>query len=151
MVTRVQQQQIDALNHILELELAGVVKYTHYALMVFGYQRLPIIHWLQGNARDSLGHAHKAGELITLLGGHPSLKIGELLETERHDIGDILRESLDHESAACSAYYALLRLASGESVLLEEFARAMIAEEELHMDEVNKMLRQPGAIAPFSA
>lgn len=143
------QVAIDALNRIMELELAGVVKYTHYALMVFGYNRIPIVSWLKGNADESLAHAHKAGELVTLLGGHPSLKIGPLLETEKHDIGDILRESLEHEKTALAAYYDLLKIGEGNSVLLEEYAREMIVQEELHLDEVNKMLRKSGATAPF--
>ena len=142
---------IDALNRIMELELAGVVKYTHYSLMVYGYNRIPIVSWLKGNADESLAHAHKAGELVTLLGGHPSLKIGPLLETEQHDIGDILRESLAHERSALAAYYELLQIAEGYSVLLEEYAREMIVSEELHQDEVNKMLRKPGETAAFKA
>lgn len=142
---------IDALNRIMELELAGVVKYTHYSLMVYGYNRIPIVSWLKGNADESLAHAHKAGELVTLLGGHPSLKIGPLLETEQHDIGDILRESLEHERSALAAYYELLQIAEGHSVLLEEYAREMIVSEELHQDEVNKMLRRPGETAAFKA
>lgn len=142
---------IEALNRIMELELAGVVKYTHYSLMVFGYNRIPIVSWLKGNATESLGHAHRAGELLTLLGGHPSLKIGSLLETEKHDIGDILRESLAHEQTAITAYYALLKIAENKSILLEEYAREMIVQEELHLDEVDKMLRRPGEIAPFQS
>lgn len=140
---------IDALNRIMELELAGVVKYTHYSLMVYGYNRIPIVSWLKGNADESLAHAHKAGELVTLLGGHPSLKIGALLETEKHDIGDILRESLEHEKNALAAYYDLLKIAEDQSVLLEEYAREMIVNEEMHLDEVNKMLRRPGDTAAF--
>ncbi|TDR81381.1 ferritin-like domain-containing protein [Paludibacterium purpuratum] len=141
---------IAALNHIMELELAGVVKYTHYALMVYGYNRIPIVSWLKDNATESLDHARRAGEMVTLLGGHPSLKIGALLETERHDIGDILRESLQHEQKALDAYYELLKISVEKSVLLEEYAREMIVQEELHLDEVNKMLRAPGATAPFA-
>ncbi|MDD2729953.1 ferritin-like domain-containing protein [Malikia sp.] len=143
------QAAIEALNRIMELELAGVVKYTHYSLMVFGYNRIPIVSWLKGNADESLAHAHKAGELVTLLGGHPSLKIGPLLETEQHDIGDILRESLAHEKNALAAYYDLLKIVQGQSVLLEEYARDMIAIEEMHQDEVNKMLRRPGDTTAF--
>jgi bacterioferritin len=143
------QAAISALNKILETELAGVVRYTHYSLMVYGYNRIPIVAWLKGNADESLVHAHRAGELVTLLGGHPSLKIGSLLETEQHNIGDMLRESLVHEQAALVAYYDLLKIAAGKSVLLEEFAREMIVQEELHQDEVNKMLRPPGAIESF--
>jgi bacterioferritin len=145
------QVAIDALNEIMELELAGVVKYTHYALMVNGYNRIPIVSWLKANAQEGLAHAHRAGEMVTLLGGHPSLKIGSLLETEQHDIGDILRESLAHEKNALSAYYKLLDIAkSNNSVLIEEYARDLIVQEELHLDEVNKMLRKPGETGPFT-
>lgn len=140
---------IAALNLIMETELAGVVRYTHYSLMIFGYNRIPIVSWLKQNAEEGLAHAHKAGELVTLLGGHPSLKIGPLLETERHDIGDILRESLEHEKQALKSYYELLKISEGKSVLLEEYAREMIMNEELHLDEVNKMLRNPGSLRPF--
>ncbi len=142
---------IESLNTILEFELAGVVRYTHYALMVFGYNRIPIISWLRGQAAESLDHANKAGEIITHLGGHPSLSIGPLLETHNHDIGDILRESLAHEKLALNSYRELLKLVEGQSVMLEEYAREMIYLEELHMGEVDKMLRKPGDIAVFSA
>jgi bacterioferritin len=141
---------IALLNRIMESELAGVVRYTHYSLMVFGYNRLPIISWLRGQAEESLAHAHKAGELITHLGGHPSLAIGALLETHKHDIGDILRESLAHEGLALQLYKDLLKEAEGVSVMLEEYARTMIYTEELHQGEVNKMLRKPGDVAVFS-
>ncbi|HEY2846195.1 MAG TPA: ferritin-like domain-containing protein [Pyrinomonadaceae bacterium] len=141
---------IEVLNRILELELAGVVRYTHYSLMIFGYNRIPIVSWLKGNSDESLAHAYKAGELVTMLGGHPSLKIGALLETQKHDIGDILRESLEQERSTLDAYYELFQLTEGKSVVLEEYAREMISLEEMHLDEVNKMLRKPGDIAPFN-
>jgi bacterioferritin len=140
---------IKALNTILEMELAGVVRYTHYALMVFGYNRIPIVSWLRGQATESLDHANKAGELITHLGGHPSLSIGPLLETHNHDIGDIMRESLEHESASLNCYHKLLKMVEGKSVMLEEYAREMIYAEELHIGEVDKMLRKPGDVAVF--
>ncbi|MDD5411712.1 MAG: ferritin-like domain-containing protein [Methylobacter sp.] len=133
---------VKVLNKILETELAGVVRYTHYALMVFGYNRIPIVSWLHGQATESLSHANEAGELITHLDGHPSLGIGSLLETHRHDIGDILRESLDHEALALSAYNELLELVNGRHVMLEEYARRMIAKEEMHLGDVRKMLKK---------
>lgn len=145
-----QQAASSVLNRIMELELAGVVRYSHYSLMVYGYNRIPIVAWMKDNANESLAHAQKAGELVTLLGEHPSLKIGPLLETQQHDIGDILRESLEHEKTALAAYNELLKIVEGQSVLLEEYAREMIVSEELHVDEVNKMLRRPGDTAAFA-
>ena len=134
---------IEVLNEILETELAGVVRYCHYSLMVFGYGRIPIVSWMRSQADESLLHAHEAGELITQLEHHPSLGIGPLLETHQHDVGDILRESLEHELLALSAYHRLLELVEGKSVLLEEYARRLISQEEMHVGEVRKMLRRP--------
>ncbi|MCX7105034.1 MAG: ferritin-like domain-containing protein [Methylococcales bacterium] len=134
---------VSVLNNILEAELAGVVRYTHYSLMVFGYNRIPIVSWMRNQATESLAHANEAGELITQLNSHPSLGIGTLLETHRHDIGDILRESLDHEILALAEYSKLLDLVNGRNVLLEEYARRMIALEEMHLGDVRKMLKKP--------
>ena len=142
---------VGLLNEILETELAGVVRYTHYALMVFGYSRIPIVSWLRAEATTSLMHANEAGELVTHFGEHPSLKIGALLETHKHGINDILLEALEAEKAGLALYKRLLDLVRDRSVLLEEYARKKIAEEEQHLGEVNKMLRKPGEITQFAA
>lgn len=134
------------LNKILETELAGVVRYTHYSLMVFGYNRIPIVSWLRQQATESMTHAQQAGEVITALGEHPSLSIGPLLETHKHDVGDILREALDNEHAGLQLYKDLLREVEGRSVWIEEYARQMVYQEELHSFEVDKMLRRPGEV-----
>jgi bacterioferritin len=142
---------IAILNRILEQELAGVVRYTHYSLMVFGFGRIPIVSWLQAQATEALAHAQAAGEMITLLGGYPSLAIGALLDSHQHDIGSILRESLATEGEALTLYRELLELARDRSVTLEEYARQMIQAEEMHAGDVDKMLRKPGDVARFQA
>ena len=138
---------LSLLNKALEYELAGVVRYTHYSLMVFGYNRIPIVSWLRSQADESLLHANQAGELVTHFGGHPSLGIGPLLETHNHDIGAILVESLQHERSTLGVYKELLEEVEGKSVMLEEYARQMIHDEELHLGEVDKMMRKPGTTA----
>ncbi len=140
-----QDAVINVLNNILEFELAGVVRYTHYGFMIFGYNRIPIVKWMRSQATESLEHANQAGEMITHLGGHPSLSIGVLLETHKHDVEDILRESLEHEMQALAEYHRLLDLVNGRNVLLEEYARRMCAQEEMHAGNVRKMLLKPGA------
>ncbi|HYC53528.1 MAG TPA: ferritin-like domain-containing protein [Candidatus Binatia bacterium] len=143
-------KSVDLLNKILEMELAGSIHYTHYSFMVFGYNRIPIVDWLRSQASESTAHAQQAGELVTILGGHPSLGIGPLLETHKHDIGDILRESLSHERATLKLYEELLALVEGDDVMLEEYAREHIYMETMHLGEVDKMLRKPGEIERFS-
>ncbi len=138
------------LNRILEAELAGVVRYTHYSFLVFGYGRIPIVSWLRAQAEESLLHAQQAGEWITTLGAYPSLAIGPLLDSHQHDIGDMLRESLQSEGTALALYRELLAAVEGKHVAIEEFARQMILAEELHAAEVDKMLRKPGEVAAFA-
>jgi bacterioferritin len=135
------------LNLIMEAELAGVVRYTHYSLMVTGPNRIPIVQFLKAQATESLLHAQQAGEILTGLDGHPSLKIAPLEETFKHSIYDILLESLNHERSALSLYKQFLEVVTDASIYLEEFARTMIGQEELHGMELKKMLRdyQPNA------
>ena len=137
-------QVVDVLNRLLEAELAGVVRYTHYSFLVFGFSRIPIVSWLRDQANESLLHAQQVGEWITTLGAYPSLGIGALLDSHKHDISAILQESLATEGKALDLYRDLLRLVEGHSVALEEFARQMIHTEEMHAGEVDKMLRRPG-------
>jgi bacterioferritin len=142
---------VELLNRILEAELAGVVRYTHYSFLVYGYNRIPIVSWLREQASESLLHAQQAGEMITHLGAYPSLTIGPLLDNHQHDIGAIMRESLETEARALALYKELLVVVEGSSVMLEEYARQMVYAEEQHAGEVDKMLRKPGELATFQS
>lgn len=138
---------ITKLNEIVEHELAGVVRYTHYSFMVFGFSRIPVVSWFRSAANETLTHATEAGEMVTLLGGHPSLAIGSLLETHRHDMAEILREAMDFEIQGVELYRELLTLAEESgSITIEEYARGKISEEAMHIGDIDKMLRRPGEI-----
>lgn len=89
---------IKTLNEIMEYELAGVVRYTHYSLMITGPYRIPLVDFFKAQATESLTHAQQAGEIITGLDeGHPSLKIAPVQESSHHAIEEIIQESLEHE------------------------------------------------------
>ncbi len=135
------EKAIALLNSIMEFELAGVVRYTHYSLMVTGPNRIPIVEFFKMQATESLTHAQQVGEILTGLEGHPSLRIAPMEETFQHSVKNILEESLNHEKKALDLYKTLLDTVSDASVYLEEFARTMIGTEELHTIEIRKMLR----------
>lgn len=132
---------ISALNAILEAELSGVVRYTHYSLMITGPHRIPLVDFMKGQATESLVHAQQVGEIITGFGGHASTAIAPIEETHQHDIKPILEESLQHELDAVRLYRDLLKVVEDRSVFLEEYARTQIATEEEHQLELRKMLR----------
>ena len=132
------------LNEIMEYELAGVVRYTHSAMMITGPYRIPIVAFLKEQASESLLHAQGAGELIAGLDGHPSQKIAKIEETGQHTIKEILEESLEHELHAVGLYKKLLEEVEDSSIYLEEYARGMIGEEEQHSLELKRMLKDYG-------
>ncbi|HEY3785755.1 MAG TPA: ferritin-like domain-containing protein [Steroidobacteraceae bacterium] len=137
---------LTVLNRILELELAGLVRYLHYSFMIFGHNRIPIVAWLRAQADEAQAHAVKAGEHITNLSGHPSLRIGALLETHKHNVDEILSEAHTHEDEGLAEYRSLLQLVAGKNIMLEEYARQQVATEEEHLAEISKMMRKPGSI-----
>jgi bacterioferritin len=139
------------LNRIMEFELAGVVRYSHYSLMITGPNRIPIVTFMKAQASESLLHAQQAGELLTGLDGHPSLGIAPIEETFQHSVKDLLRESLAHEEVALNLYQKLLDQVTGKSVYLEEYARQMIGQEERHFLELRKMLRDIGVPPMYRA
>ena len=130
---------IEKLSDIFDLELSGVIRYTHYSLMIFGPNRLPLVDFFKAQATESLAHANLAGEHITGLGGHPPLNINNIKETYKHNIDELLKETLLHEKQAIQVYYDLLSIVENKSVYLEEYARTMIGQEELHALEVERM------------
>jgi bacterioferritin len=135
---------VKVLNGLVELELAGAVRYTQYSLMVFGHARIPIIGWMRSQANESLVHAALAGEEVTSLGGQVSLGIGELVGVHHPSVDEMMQEMLIHERRGVALYETLLGLVEGRSVSLEEYARQMIRNEELHIGEIEKMLRRRG-------
>lgn len=132
---------LNILNKIFELEMSGVIRYTHYALMIFGSNRLPLVQFFREQAKESLDHADLVGEHITGMGGHPPINPISIKESNKHKINDILQETLQHEKNAIKIYYELLNAVQDKIVYLEEYARQMIGQEELHSQEVEKMLK----------
>jgi len=135
--TKVQQ----TLNEITAFELSGTIRYTHYALMVTGPYRLPLVEFFKGQALESLQHAQRAGEILTGLGGHPQMDITPLPESHQHSVRAILKESYSHEQSAIELYRHLVDLTTGDSVFLEEYARSMVATEENDLMQLRMMLR----------
>ncbi len=139
-----EQRVCKLLNDIVELEMAGVVRYAHSSLMITGPYRQPIVTFLQEQANESLQHALQAGEFITGFEGHPSQKISKIEENHDHSVLQILTESLEHEMNAVSKYKELLNEVANASIMLEEYARGQIGMEEQHALEIKKMLKDFG-------
>src|SRR5258708_10280728 len=88
---------VKELNEIVELELAGAVRYTQYSLMIFGHARIPIMDWMRAQASEALIHASEAGEEVTSLGARGSLNIRQLARTIHESVDYILHGLVLHE------------------------------------------------------
>ena len=128
------------LDRILQMELAGVIYYTHYSFMVYGHARIPITSWLRENATESLTHAQEAGEMIMRLHKRPSLGIEAQPITRHNTIDEIVTEAVQREEAGVELYRELLALVKDKSVVLEEYATRMVAAEAVHIREMELML-----------
>ncbi len=145
---KVIKEAIEILNKLFEHELAGAVRYTQYSMMIFGHARKPIQGSLQTWGDESMLHARQVGELITAFGGQVSLGIGKLLDRQYGSIDEMLEQMMLQEVEGIELYHQLMKLTENYdkpgSVMLEEFARTMILEEEQHLSEIEKMLRKRG-------
>jgi len=137
--TKNRETLLAVLNEIIEMELSGVTRYLHYALMVRGPNRLPIVQFFKDQAIESFNHAMIVGEKITGLGGHPSLKAAPVKESNNHGVNELLKESLEAEKHGVQLYQKALPLV-GDNLALEELVRQFVRTEQEHIEEVQKML-----------
>ena len=121
---------INILNEIMKYELSGVVRYTHYALMVTGRDRLSLTQFFKEQATESLLHAQQAGELVTGLDGHPSLDISIIEESNKHNSIDLLNESATHEKNAVSLYKDLEKEVKHKNVRFTPTKRKILAKKK---------------------
>lgn len=132
---------MELLNKVYISEMSGVIRYMHYSFMIMGHNRIPIQKWLRDQSTESMAHAVMIGEKITALGGHPSMDIPAVKETNHHSVNSLLEESLEHEKEGLELYKKLVK-AAGTDIAIEEMAREFVRTETEHIEEVEKMLRQ---------
>jgi len=136
------QAIMDALNEIFKSEMAGIIRYMHYAFMIMGHNRIPIQKWFREQANESMIHSNLIGEKITAYGGHPPVTTAHVKEELTHDVKTLLQQTLEAELKALDLYKNLVGLATKENnIALEDLARGLVQEETAHIEEVQKMLR----------
>ncbi|AFY53793.1 bacterioferritin (cytochrome b1) [Rivularia sp. PCC 7116] len=131
---------INFLQQILEFELAGVVRYTTYSLMVNNSEKNEIVDFLREQAEESLFHSQKVGEALVSINGNPQPRITPIAELESYSVKDILNASLAHEKQALGLYEKLLDTLKGSNSDIEKFVTNMIHEEGHHAQELAEMI-----------
>ncbi len=119
------------------------MRYFHYAHMILGANRIPIVSWLKKQAEESTAHAWRLGEKMTALGIHPEMRVAPVPETGKHSVLEVLAEATEFERKALADYQSLLALLSvlaPNDTALEDFVRDFISAETEHIEEAEKML-----------
>jgi bacterioferritin len=137
------KQTIQLLNLILEFELAGVVRYTNYAVIAAkAADHLGIATFFKEQANESLEHAQQVGEmLIQLDNASPRFQITPV-EQDHLSVPDLLEASSQHEQSALRLYQVLLKTVQNVHPALEAFAIRMIETESSHEAEFQVMRQQ---------
>ena len=129
---------INKLNDILRHEWTGVAQYSQAGFVITGLWREVYSGVFFENAEESFGHARLIGDKIVALGGVPTIERNSVQQT--NDIGEMLQNSLDFESAAVRLYNEALTLADDDRALVV-FLEDILKEEQDGVDDFTKLLR----------
>ncbi len=136
----VSKELLDGLNEDFNREVHALLSYLHKSFLVFGLNRHGVIEFFRKEAMESMGHAIRIGEKITALGGVPTI-MAQSISGRPKSIRDLLKENREVEKAALKGYQARLKQA-GDDIALRTMLEALVAEEQEHLEEVDKYLRE---------
>ena len=135
------EKLIQALNHDLEKEMAGIVRYLHHSFIVFGPNRGPLVQMFRTQATESMTHAIQLGEKITALGGHPTVKVDQVFEPGHQTVEDMLAEDLKAEKYQLELYTKQLKEFGEHNLPMKLMLEQIIVSEQTHVEEMEKYLR----------
>ena len=135
------EKLLKSLNHDLEKEMAGIVRYLHHSFIVFGPHRGPLVQMFRTQATESMDHAIQLGEKITALGGHPTVKVDQVFEPGHQTIEEMIAEDLKAEKQQLALYTEQLKEFGDENLPMKLMLEQIIVSEQLHVDEMEKYLR----------
>ncbi len=128
------EQFVDELNKDLEWEYAAAVQYVQHAAMMTGPEYDSISKELVVHSNEEMLHALKISELITDLGGTPTIEVETREISEDSKI--MLAQDLKGEELAVSRYKERIRQAEelGEYGIRRVLEDILMDEEEHRRD-----------------
>lgn len=132
-----QSKLVDHLNKALSLELTGIIQYSQHSFLVSGTEREVFRGFFRSQADEALDHSRFLGDKIVALGGLPTVEPAMIRQTV--ELKAMLEQDLALEREAFEAYRAAWN-ACGEDQLATKFwLEEHIAEEQLHIEELEKL------------
>lgn len=128
---------IEYLNKALGLELAGVIQNSQHSYLVNGTDREVFRGYFRDNAEEAQKHAEFLGDKIVALGGIPTVEPATIRQST--DLSEMLKQNLELEREAISAYIGAWNSCGEEDLPTKFWVEGHIAEEQLHIEELEKL------------
>lgn len=135
------QKFITALNKALEWEYASAVQYVQHAAVITGPEYTSIAEELIVHSNEEMGHAVIVSEIISDLGGTPTIDVEKREISE--DSKTMLEQDLVGEEIAIKIYKTLVKQAEelGEYGYRRQLEQILIDEEEHRRDLLSSLGR----------
>ena len=140
------EKVIAVLNEALATEIVCVLRYKRHYFMAQGIHAQAVAQEFLEHANEEQGHADRIAERITQLGGAPDLN-PEGLTTRSHSeyvegnsLVDMIREDLVAERIAIDSYGEIVRFFGDRDITSRRLMEEILANEEEHADDLNKLL-----------
>lgn len=125
---------IELLNKDLEEEYAAAIQYIQHAAMVTGAKYQAVQKELIIHANEEIMHANQLADLITTLGGVPTVEVGKRFTSD--DSEEMLKQDLQGEKSAVARYKKRIEQANqlGEYGVARVLMDILVMEEEHERD-----------------
>lgn len=129
------------LNRLLEARLLGVTRYTHYALMASGTERITMANFFTSQASECLVQAQGIGKVLIALNERPSLVPQSFNEPTGQSLREMLLRTLHYERQILEMYKALQRDRCASSNCFKSLANNMVQKTTLSIEQLQLMLK----------
>jgi len=140
------EKVVAVLNEALATEIVCVLRYKRHYFMAQGIHAQAVAQEFLEHANEEQGHADRIAERITQLGGAPDFN-PEGLATRSHSeyvegnsLIDMIREDLVAERIAIDSYGEIVRFFGDRDITSRRLMEEILANEEEHADDLNKLL-----------
>jgi bacterioferritin len=130
---------IGVLNRILAREYAGVIQYSQHSFLVQDLFREVYTDYFRDSSRECHGHAHQVGEMISGLGGMPTVEPASIRQAT--ELTEMLQQDLALEREVLQAYLDAID-AAADHVLLRQMLEHMADDEQRAVWHLEKILQQ---------
>jgi bacterioferritin len=142
------KEVIAVLNEVVATEIVCWMRYTRHAISATGINRAQVAGEFTEHAEAERGHAMRAAERISQLGGEPDFDPATVAERahttydtfDDDDLAGMLRDNLTAERIVITTYQEIIRWLGDGDPTTRRLLEDILADEEEHADDLVDLL-----------